>query len=340
MREDISNNIRKKISEIKDFSGVVSIRCKDKDVYNEAFGFADLNNERKNNKDTRFGIASGAKIFTSISICKLIEEGKLSFESLLIDILGYEFNNFNKEVKIKHLLTHTSGIPDYFDEEVMSDFSELWIENPMYLLREPKDFIPLLKKGRTMFKPGDKFHYNNGAFIVLGLVVEKVSGKSFVDFVQENIFDIANMKDSGYFAMDNLPKNSAYGYLENKEGKLITNIYSIPVVGGPDGGIFVTSRDMNKLWNSLFNYKLLSKKMTDNLLKPQVDVNKDVYYGYGIWIIKNEDEIFKYYLTGSDPGVDFISAIYPKSNLEVTILCNREFGAYEISSFIESMDIQ
>jgi CubicO group peptidase (beta-lactamase class C family) len=330
------DSVREKITAIKDFSGVVSVKSKGKEIFKEAYGYADLSNERENNVETRFGVASGAKILTAISICRLIDEGKLSFESLIKDVIDIDFDNFHPEVKIKHLLTHTSGVPDYFDEEVMEDFSELWIENPMYLLRSPKDFVKLLKKGTTMFNPGERFHYNNGAFIVLGLVIENVSGIPFVDFVKKNIFDVAGMKASGYFSMDKLPKNCAYGYLENAEGELITNIYSIPVAGGPDGGVFVSAEDISRLWDSLLSCKLLSREMTEVMLKPQVHVNNDVYYGYGIWIKKKGDKIFKYYLTGSDPGVDFLSSVYPESGLEVTVVCNREFGAYDASTFIES----
>lgn len=157
-----------------------------------------------NNINTRFGIASGAKLLTSIAICKLVEQGKLKFDSLLKDYV--DFDNFDDNVTIKNLLTHTSGLQDYFDEEEVSDFSELWNNNPMYMMKDPKDFITLIKKNKTMFKPGEKFHYNNGAFIILAFVVEKVSELRFTDFVKENIFDVLEMNSSGYFIMGELSK--------------------------------------------------------------------------------------------------------------------------------------
>lgn len=321
------------INNMKKFSGVVQIRKAEKTIYEKAYGFADISNERLNNINTRFGIASGAKLLTAIAICKLVEQGKLKFESFLKDYLDVQ--KFDANVTIKNLLTHTSGLPDYFDEEEIADFSELWNNNPMYIMKEPKDFIHLIEKHKTMFKPGEKFHYNNGAFVILAFIVEKVSGIRFVDFVKENIFDVLDMKSSGYFSMDMLPNNCAYGYVENSDGKLKTNIYSVPIIGGGDGGVFVTANDISKLWEGLLNYKLLSKDITDELLTPQVYVHNDVFYGYGIWIIKRNDNVYKYYITGSDPGVTFQSAIYPNEDIQISILGNREFSTYEIIKEIE-----
>lgn len=334
-RNEIIDLVENKIQNTSEFSGVIKIDNKKEVIYERAYGFADISNKRLNNINTRFGIASGAKLLTAISVCKLVEQGKLRFDSLLKDYI--DFDNFDKGVKVKNLLTHTSGIPDYFDEDVMSDFSELWINNPMYMMKEPKDFLPLMKTQKTMFKPDEKFHYNNGAFVILAYIIEKVSGIPFIDFVKENIFDVLEMNSSGYFRMDMLPENCDYGYESNSEGILKTNIYSIPIIGGGDGGVFVTAQDISKLWDGLLNYKLLNEDITNELLTPKVCVSNDVYYGYGIWIIKRNDNIYKYYITGSDPGVSFESAVYPDKEIEVTILGNREFSTYKIIKEVEGI---
>ncbi len=327
------NIVRQYINSMGDFSGVVSIKENKHILFEEAFGYADIANERKNNLNTRFGIASGAKLLTSIGICKLVEAGKLSFDDLLKSFVNNDI--YSDDITIKHLLTHTSGIPDYFDEEVMDDFSELWIENPMYLLRQPSDFKKLLFKGKMKSKPGESFSYNNSGFIVLAMVIEKVSNMTFVEFIKKYIFDVLDMNASGYFAMDMLPENCANGYIRNNDGSFKSNIYSIPVIGGGDGGVFINAHDMSKLWNGLLGYKILNKEITEEMLMPHVNVDNEIYYGYGIWMQKKDNEIYKYYITGSDPGVDFRSSIYPKKNLEVTILANKEFGAFDITKFVE-----
>ncbi|MBY0754097.1 hypothetical protein K5V21_01380 [Clostridium sardiniense] len=146
------------------------------------------------------------------------------------------------------------------------------------------------------------------------------------------------MKLSGYFSMDMLPKNCAYGYEENSDATLKANIFSIPIVGGGDGGVFVTANYISKLWDGLLNYKLLNKDITNELLTPQVYVNYDVYYGYGIYIVKRDDSIYKYSIIGGDPGVSFESTVYPNKEIEVTILGNRKFSTYELLMEIENIN--
>lgn len=322
--------IEDKINNMKDFSGVIRINRAEEVLFEKAYGFADIPNNRTNNINTRFGIASGAKLLTAISICKLVEQGKLKFDSLLKDYLACD--NFDQNVTIKHLLTHTSGLPDYFYE----DFTE--ISTPMYLLKESKDFLPLIINQKSIFKAGERFQYNNGAYVILAYIVEKVSGIKFIDFVQENIFDVLEMNSSGYFSMDMLPKNCAYGYEENSDGTLKTNIFSIPIVGGGDGGVFVTANDISKLWEGLLNYKLLNKDITNELLTPQSYVDNDCYYGYGIFMVIKDKEVYKYFISGGDPGVSFESTIYPKDDMEMTILGNKKFNIYELLSIIENID--
>lgn len=322
--------VESKIKSMKEFSGVIKISKSKEIIYEKAYGFADIPNERLNNIDTRFGIASGAKLLTAISICKLVEQGKLKFDSLLKEYI--DCDNFDENVTVKHLLTHTSGLPDYFYE----DFTE--INTPMYMLKEPKDFLPLMIMQKSIFKPGEKYQYNNGGYVILAYIVEKVSGMKFIDFVKEYIFDVLGMNSSGYFSMDMLPKNCAYGYEENSEGMLKTNIFLIPIIGGGDGGVFVTANDISKLWDGLLNYKLLNKDITNELLTPQVYVDNDVYYGYGIWIVKRDDGVYKYYITGGDPGVSFESTVYSDEEIEITILGNRKFNIYELLRVIENIN--
>ncbi|MBO3443706.1 serine hydrolase domain-containing protein [Clostridium sp. CCUG 7971] len=322
--------IEDKINNMKEFSGVIRINRAKEVLFEKAYGFADISNDRINNINTRFGIASGAKLLTAISICKLVEQGKLKFDSLLKEYI--DCDNFDQNVTIRHLLTHTSGLPDYF----YVDFTE--ISTPMYMLKEPKDFLPLIIRQKSICKPGEKYQYNNGGYVILAYIVEKVSGIRFVDFVKEHIFNVLEMNSSGYFSMDMLPKNCAYGYEENSDGTLKTNIFSIPIVGGGDGGVFVTANDISKLWDGLLNYKLLNKDITNELLTPQVYVNYDVYYGYGIYIVKRDDGIYKYFIAGGDPGVSFESTVYPNKEIEVTILGNRKFNIYELLMEIESIN--
>lgn len=331
-------NLRKIITDIQskiDFSGAIFVEDKDKILLDTNFGYANRSEQLKNNSTTRFGIASGCKLFTAIAICQLVEEGKVSFDSKLSDCLDIDFQHFDKGVTVHHLLTHTSGIPDYFDEDVMEDFEELWIENPMYHIRKLSDFLPLFQNEPMKSHVGESFHYNNAGYILLGLIVEQVSKLEFSDYIQKCIFNKANMLDSGYFTFDSLPLNTASGYIDNPDGTWKTNIYSLPAKGGSDGGAFITVNDLGKLWEALLNYQLLSEEYTNKILSAHTRVNENSFYGYGIWIKKTEKSVLKYHIMGYDPGVSFHSAYYPGSSIKVVVCSNKSKGAVDIMSGIE-----
>ncbi len=162
MKDLYKNIIDKAVIGQDDFHGVISISDLGGERADYAKGLAERVFQVPINADTRFGIASGTKGFTAIRILQLIEEGKLSLNTRLNDVLPNVFKNVSDEVTIQHVLMHTSGMPDYFDEEVMEDFSALWNELPMYKVESPKDLLPMFADGDMMFTPGEKFQYNNG----------------------------------------------------------------------------------------------------------------------------------------------------------------------------------
>ncbi|AZV59902.1 serine hydrolase domain-containing protein [Peribacillus frigoritolerans] len=332
---DISRNIEATSKEIE-FSGVISVKAGDDLIHSSAHGYSNRADEIMNTTETRFGIASGCKLFTAIAICQLVQKGKLRFDSKLKDCVRIVFPNFNQNVTIHHLLTHTSGIPDYFDEEVMDDFEELWQNNPMYHVKGLKDFLPMFQGEVMMFQPGGRFHYNNSGYILLGLIVEELTGLEFTEYIDKNIFLPCEMKNSGYFSMDQLPKNTALGYIDEENGAWRTNVYSLPIKGSADGGAFITTSDMFRFWDGLFSNKLLNQEYTNLLLETHIATEDEgEYYGYGIWIHKKNDAIFKYHLMGYDPGVSFNSAVYPEKRLRTVITSNKGRGPYHITRAIE-----
>ncbi|MBU0905791.1 MAG: beta-lactamase family protein [Firmicutes bacterium] len=332
-------HMKKSIAEIEinhNFSGSALIKENHNILAEVNKGYANRSEQLQNRTLTRYGIASGCKLFTAIAICQLVEERKLSFDSKLNECLDLPFPNFDEEITIHHLLTHTSGIPDYFDEEVMDDFEELWVENPMYRIRSLKDFLPLFQDQAMKFQPGERFHYNNAGYILLGLIVEQASHMNFTDYIQEHIFNKAGMVDSGYFEMDALPPNTAQGYIDNPDGSWKTNIYSLPAKGGSDGGAFVTVHDMDRLWDALMNNHLLSEAYTQQLLTSHAQESEVDFYGYGVWMKKTEnDRIFKYHVMGYDPGVSFHSAYYPGKSIKVVVCCNQSTGAFQLMKSME-----
>lgn len=321
------------------FSGAF-YACRNNKVLTGSHGFSNRSEQIKNKVNTRFAIASGSKIFTSVAICMLVESGKLSFDTTLKDCLDIDLKYVDDGVTIHHLLTHTSGVPDYFDEEIMDDYEELWESRPMYQMKGPRDFLSMFQNKKMQANVGSEFHYNNSGYILLGLIIEKVAKCSFVDFIEEHILRKIGMKDSGYFAMDCLPERAALGYIDEEDDNWRTNIYSLPIKGGPDGGAFVTVTDMAKFWQAVMTNQLLSGEMTRIFLKPReaVVAEDNIYYGYsGYMEIDNHKEVVQFIQMGYDPGVNFRAVHVPKTETTIIICSNESEGAYELLKEVEKI---
>ncbi len=326
-----------RIAKENDFSGVVSITKEGATIYQKAFGYADIANKRENRVDTIFGIASGTKFFTALAIGILIERGKLSLEDKAFEVIEYNFPTYSNKVTIAHLLTHTSGIPDYYpddecDGEKAPSIACSWSE-----LIEPEDYLRILPHEKMMFEPGEEFFYNSSAFILLAYIVAKVSGKRYSDFVRDEILMPCGMENSGFFSFDRLPPNTANGYIKCGEG-FRTNIYDLPPIGGGDGGMYTTAQDLVKFWDCLLSYKILSKETTKLFLEDKVEAvgeGDDIYYGYGVWVKKKDGKVGEY-ITGFDMGVSFNSQISRDKNITVSVLSNKSSGTWPLVRYLEN----
>jgi len=326
----------KKVQKELNFSGVV-YAAQDEEMQVKSYGYANRAEETENHDDTKFAIASGAKIFTSVAICKLVQEDKIAFDSKLTDILKIPLPNFDKNITVHHLLTHTSGVPDYFNEDEMDDFEALWESVPMYRVRKPIDFLPLFQHEAMTGPVGLDFAYNNTGYILLGMVIEEVTRENFADYIESNIMAPIGMTDSGYYEVDQLPGNTALGYIDFPDGSWKTNLFALPAKGGPDGGVYVTVRDMGIFWDALENSELLTPDMTHELLEPRELVDDDIYYGYGGYMEVNEAGVVKLIQMGYDPGVNYRAVYYPETALTIVVCSNVEDGAYEMLKEIEDM---
>ncbi len=323
-----------------DFQGSILVTNGSQIEFKQAYGLADRVHNISNSTHTRFGIASGCKLFTAIAILQLIEKGCFSLDSRLRDVLPLKHSHFHESITVHQLLTHTSGIPDYFDEEEMDDFEDLWKERPSYRMESPADFLPLFEQEPMKSTPGERFSYNNSGYVLLGLIIEAHTGITFSEYVETHIFESAGMEKSGYFRMDQLPDGTATGYIGLGDGLYKSNIYSLPVKGGPDGGAYTTTEDFHALLDSLFKHHLLTRESTDLILKPHVASGTGTFYGYGVWVIQDEgDDTPVYSLMGLDPGVSFRSVIIPEDDRMITVLSNCDDQAFSLMTFIRENGI-
>lgn len=306
----------------KDFRGCISVVKNGTVIFEKSYGYADLYNKIHNKLNTKFATASAGKVFIAVAILQLIESGKLRFDDNLGNLLDFDLKAIDNRITVKQLLCHTSGIPDYFDESIMSEYDELWRDYPNYKIRKSSDLIPLFINKSMMYPPGERFQYNNTGFVVLGLIIEKLTGQLFDEYLKKNVFEPCSMLNTGYYELDRLPENCASSYIYDKQrGEYYTNIYSVDVKGTGAGGAFTTVLDVNKFWLSLLSERLISHKMLKQMLSLQSS-SKSQHYGYGIWLDKIADNTYIPYFQGCDPGVSFISSYDTVSNTGITAVSN------------------
>lgn len=332
------------------FSGVVLISKGNEDLISFSNGFAHRGFKIKNEMNTKFDTASITKVFTAVSIFQLLEQGKLKLEDKVFDHIAIGQSAIYKEVTLYQLLTHTSGIGDDADEEAGESYEAIWKDKPCYSVRELKDFLPQFIHRERNFEPGEDCRYNNCAFILLGLVIEKLTGMNYRDYIEENIFKRAGMYNSGFFSMDAIEENIAEGYvcIEDDEEEIIgyrKNIYSYPPVGGTDGGAYTTAADLKQFLNALLTGKLLKTETVEKLLTPQIESDENEHrsfhmgYGFEFTKRKRDNQVVCIRKEGSNAGVACDFKYYPENNITVIILSNTDACdiwelAFEISKLI------
>lgn len=264
-----------------------------------------------NTPETRFASASAGKVFVAVGILQLIEQGKMRLEDTLGALLPMEGHLMDDQVTVEQLLTHTSGVPDYFDESTMTDYEALWADYPNYKIRRNRDLLPLFLHKPMMYQRGERFQYNNTGYVLLAMMLEKVTGLAFDAYLKEAVFAPCGMASTGYFALDRLPARCANHYIYCPDtGNWRTNIYAVDARGTGAGGAYVTAGDMVRFWTHLADGTLLSKAMVHRMFARQSGDGQDAeegWYGYGVWLIENPKGRDYVYVQGCDPGVGFLS---------------------------------
>ena len=318
------------------FSGAVHVTLDRSTALAVAFGEADRLARIRNTVDTRFGIASGTKFATALAAGALIDDGVLALDDRLINVVSTPLPGVSPGVTIGHLLTHTSGVYDYLDEDVIGDADHFELPIAPSELLGPRDYLPMLVAGPAKFEPGARFSYSNSGFVLLGLALEEVSGCSFHTLIEERVLRPCGMADSGFFRFDRLPTRVAKGYVETENGGWRTNGNSLPIIGGPDGGMFATVGDMDRLWRGFFAGAAISPKLASMFMKKAAtQVEKEhSYYGHGVWIRDDGVGPPLHYIVGSDAGVSFRSSAHSDVTF-ATVASNTSRGAWPMIKAID-----
>ena len=329
------------------FSGVVLITQGSSRIFAGAYGYANRSWKVPNTLSMRFDSASVTKLFTSVATLQLIERGLLAFDTPVIDTLGLRGTAISRDVNVFHLLTHTSGIADDADEESGEDYADIWKTRSNYTVLETVDFLPQFAYKPANFPPGQGCRYCNCSYILLGLLIEKVSGLSYRDYVRQHIFAPVVMIHSDFFRMDVVNENVAEGCdpVRNEQGNIVAwekNMYAYPPIGSPDGGAHVTASDLDRFLRRVKAGALLSPQLTEAFFTPQVlhhvEEEWKHMFGYGIEFgVDDAGKVIFAEKEGHNTGVSAVIRHYPEQDINVIILANIINGAWEPRKFIHRL---
>jgi CubicO group peptidase (beta-lactamase class C family) len=317
------------------FSGVVRIDRGNEVEFVKAYGFAHRGWEIPNEVDTRFGIASGTKGLTALTVMSLVEEGRLSRTTTARSVLGDDLPLIDDAVTVEHLLAHRSGIGDYLDEDIVREPLDYVSPVPVHELGSTEVYLQALGGFETKFPPDERFSYSNGGYVVLALIAERASGTPFHELLRQRVCEPAGMVDTEFLRSDELPGRAALGYLAQDGPR--TNVFHVPVRGSGDGGIFTTAADVSALWTAAFAGRIVSMDVVAEMVQPRSEVpspTQPARYGLGMWLHPTRDLVE---LHGSDAGVSFQTVHDPRERFTYTVLSNTTDGAWPIVLHLDEL---
>ncbi len=285
-------------------------------LHQKGYGLADLEARIPVSASSNFRLASVSKQFTAASILILAEKKLLHLNQPLTAFFN-DFPAYGAGITIRHLLTHTSGIPDY--EDFVSDTAfhpQVMDQGVLDILRE---------QGQPYFKPGTRYRYSNSAYALLALIVEQVSGKAYPEFLKENIFIPLGMNNTlAYINGVEEPVQRAYGYSRSNEGAWKRKDQSSTSAVLGDGGIYANLEDMFKWDQSLYTEKILPFNRWKEVFTPAVlNDGELVNYGFGWHLKTNSRGEQVHFHTGSSTSFRNIYYRIPERRLSLVLLTNR-----------------
>jgi CubicO group peptidase (beta-lactamase class C family) len=304
-------------AEAGEFSGVALFARNEQVLFHRAYGLASRRYNVANTVHTRFNLASASKMLTAVVIAQLVEQGQLSYEDRIGSYLSPHWvsEEVGEKVRIKHLLSHTSGLGHYWDE---------WdcYGNTIRTLAGYKQLI----SDDLAFEPGTSGQYSNTGFLLLGVIIEKVTGRSYYDVVRDVVLEPSGMADAGFYEIDEPHPNLATGYFQ--EGRRIkNNLLLHGVKGSSAGGAWSTAADLHRFFLALEADRLVSAETREVLWTPKP---MSARYGYGFqttggWVGHG----------GGFPGISALVRYYPDSGHTVIVLSNYSGPALQLEELLE-----
>jgi CubicO group peptidase (beta-lactamase class C family) len=310
------------------FSGTLLIAKGDKVLLEYACGEATKRFHVPNNIETKFNLGSMNKMFTATAIAHLVEKGLLTYNDPISKYVDESWlpKEITSKVTIHHLLTHSSGLGSYFNET--------YAKSSRALFRKLDDYKPLVKDEKLAFEPGKRFRYSNTGMFLLGVVIESATGQNYFDYIRENIYVPAGMKNTDCYEMDYPVENLAIGYSPNQESKYgwQNNFFKHVIKGGPAGGGFSTVRDLLRFARAIQAGKLVSEDSLKILWKDHMGES----YGYGFRVAEGSNGKVVGH-SGGFPGINANLDIFLDRGYIVAVLSNYDRGASPVAEKISQL---
>lgn len=309
--------------EVAGASGTVLLAEAGIPLLQSCLGLADRANGIPVTPGTRFQTASVTKMFTAVAVLDQVAQDRVTVHTPVVDVVPAHRrpHDLSGDVTVHHLLCHTSGIADYCEEDeslptFCADYGGLWQDVPPARMERPADFLPLYGDLAAYGPPGQLCRYSNAGYVLLGELLEQLAGRPYTEVVEERVLRRAGMDDSGFDRSDEPRARSAVHY--RPSGR--TNVHSVPVIGGGDGGCVCTAADLVRFCRALIDGTLLGAELTALALQRQGTFADGWSYGYSL-IIYPDGRIGH---GGGDPGVSAMVNHWPERDLTVVALCNVE----------------
>lgn len=293
------------------FSGVAHLVKGDRVVYRRAFGLAERRFGVANDLDTKFNIGSISKLFTTVAIGQLVAAGKLELDDRLSRHLPDYPREVADRITIQQLVEHRSGLGDIFGEE--------YDARDRSSLRALADFLPLFKDKPLRFEPGTDQYYSNAGFVVLGLVIERLTGQSYEDHMEKAVFAPAGMTDTGSSSIDGVIPRLATGYLTRRPGPERSNAASLPGLSSSAGGGYSTTADLVRFAQAFLSGRLMPVPYVAWALggpPPKAGASTLLQPG-------------ELGIAGGAPGLNAELHLWPGSDLTLVVLANQDPPAAE-----------
>lgn len=304
----------------EDLSGALLIAAGGRPLIERYFGFADSARTVPCSAATRFNLGSGNKMFTALALAKLVEEGATAFDT---PIAGYlpelSHREWAAKATVGHLVSHTAGAGEYWTDATREALTRV---------KTLEDFVPLIEAAGIDFEPGTRFHYSNSNFILAGLVIERITGGDYHDFVRERISRPCGLADTDAFRNDGSAANLAEPLVGTPGAwSRVRGAFR----GSSAGGGYSTARDMLRFSRCLVEGRIVGKDMLGTMTRsysahlPESQVD----YGYGFIRETSPDRVFSYGHGGIARGVNFEYRYFPASDVTLVMFCNQDNGAYD-----------